>query len=77
LGRYDQDIPLRKKATDVKVLIADDEQITRVTLKKLLTKRGYDVTVARDGTEAYELLCRPDAPSIAVLDWMMPWHRWD
>src|SRR4051812_28726926 len=56
----------------MKVLVADDEKITRVTLKKLLTKRGYEVVVAKDGSEAYKLLSRPDAPSIAVLDWLMP-----
>lgn len=56
----------------MKVLVADDEQITRVTLKKLLTKRGYDVVLAKDGAEAYEVLCRPDAPSLAILDWLMP-----
>jgi two-component system chemotaxis response regulator CheY len=56
----------------VKVLIADDEEITRVMLRTLLSERGYDVVVASDGAEAYELLRRPDAPSIAILDWMMP-----
>jgi two-component system cell cycle response regulator len=56
----------------VKVLVADDDEITRVTLHTLLTKRGYEVLLAKDGIEAFELLGRPDAPSIAILDWLMP-----
>jgi two-component system cell cycle response regulator len=56
----------------VKVLIAEDEAVSRVRLQALLTKWGYEVTVARDGLEAWDLLHRPDAPSLAVLDWMMP-----
>ena len=56
----------------MQVLIADDDEITRIMLRTLLTEQGYDVVVASDGAEAYELLRRPDAPSIAILDWMMP-----
>jgi two-component system cell cycle response regulator len=56
----------------VKILIADDEDGTRLKLETLLAKLGYDVLVARDGAEAWELLQREDAPSLALLDWLMP-----
>ncbi len=56
----------------MKVLVADDDRITRITLRKLLTQRGYDVVLAKNGSEALEVLSVPDAPLLAILDWMMP-----
>jgi diguanylate cyclase (GGDEF)-like protein len=37
-----------------------------------LTKWGYRVTAVASGAEAWEILQRPDAPRMAILDWMMP-----
>jgi sigma-B regulation protein RsbU (phosphoserine phosphatase) len=56
----------------MKVLIADDDTITRIALGKLLEKWGYEVVQALDGGKAWELLCQKDPPRIAILDWMMP-----
>jgi diguanylate cyclase (GGDEF)-like protein len=56
----------------VKILIAEDEDGTRLKLETLLGRLGYEVAVARNGTEAWELLQREDAPSLALLDWLMP-----
>jgi DNA-binding response OmpR family regulator len=56
----------------MKVLIADDDTITRIALGKLLEKWGYEVVLALDGGKAWKLLCREDPPRIAILDWMMP-----
>ncbi|MEJ2157901.1 MAG: response regulator [Desulfobacteraceae bacterium] len=56
----------------MKVLIADDETITRFALGRLLEKWGYDVIEVRDGRKAWESLCQKDPPRIAILDWMMP-----
>jgi diguanylate cyclase (GGDEF)-like protein len=33
---------------------------------------GYDAVIARDGLEASQILQGPDAPKLAILDWMMP-----
>jgi two-component system cell cycle response regulator len=41
-------------------------------LQALLAKWGYDVVQAENGDEAWEKLKAPDAPRIALLDWMMP-----
>ncbi len=54
------------------VLIADDEPISRRLLEILLNKWGYDVTVASNGDEAWQLLQPEEHPKIAILDWMMP-----
>lgn len=56
----------------MKILIADDEQVSRRMLQRLLTKWGYEVVSVEDGKSAWEQLNTPDAPRIALLDWMMP-----
>ncbi|MGB0034036.1 MAG: diguanylate cyclase [Candidatus Acidiferrales bacterium] len=55
-----------------KILIAEDDPVSRRVLEVFLVKWGYDVIVATSGTDALELLERHDAPRLAVLDWMMP-----
>ncbi len=55
-----------------RVLIADDEPVSRLRLERLLTKWGYDVVTAADGEEAWRGLSGADAPQLAVLDWVMP-----
>ena len=55
-----------------RVLIAEDDPISRRLLESILVKWGYDVTVVEDGLEALRLLDSADAPRLAVLDWMMP-----
>jgi diguanylate cyclase (GGDEF)-like protein len=56
----------------MKILIADDSVIDRHILESSLRKWSYEVMTACDGIEAWELLQSPDAPQLAVLDWMMP-----
>ena len=56
----------------MRILIADDDNIFRFALEKLLVKWGYEVSAARDGNEAWEILANERAPSLALLDWMMP-----
>lgn len=55
----------------MKILIAEDDPVSRCVLEATLVKLGYEVTVTMDGHEAWEALQR-DAPPIAILDWMMP-----
>ena len=54
------------------ILIADDDAISRHMLQFFLVKWGYEVTAAADGLEALRILESREAPSLAVLDWMMP-----
>jgi diguanylate cyclase (GGDEF)-like protein len=56
----------------VKILIADDEAVSRRLLKGTLNRRGHEVVEAGDGTTAIELLLGDDGPRLAILDWMMP-----
>jgi len=54
------------------ILIAEDDPISRRALEITVGKWGHRVVVTTDGLAAYELLSRPDAPRLAILDWMMP-----
>ncbi|HEY4739737.1 MAG TPA: diguanylate cyclase [Candidatus Acidoferrales bacterium] len=56
----------------MRVLIAEDDKISRRVLEASLNEWGYDVTAVADGKEALELLGGENAPRLAVLDWMMP-----
>ncbi len=56
----------------MKILIAEDDYITRLMVQVSLEKWGYRVSCAGDGDEAWEILQKPDAPQIAILDWEMP-----
>jgi two-component system cell cycle response regulator len=56
----------------MRILIAEDTLISRRMLQSLLAKWGYDVVSVEDGDAAWEKLKSPDAPRMALLDWMMP-----
>ena len=56
----------------MKILIAEDDLVSRRLLEATLTKWGFETAVACDGAEAWERLRQPDAPRLAILDWMMP-----
>jgi two-component system, OmpR family, alkaline phosphatase synthesis response regulator PhoP len=55
----------------MKILVADDDPITRESLEACLKPEGYDVLLARDGAEALELW-RKHRPELLCLDIMMP-----
>lgn len=56
----------------MKILIAEDDMISRRLLETTLIKWGYEVIVTCDGVAAWELLQSVDPPPLAILDWMMP-----
>lgn len=56
----------------MKILIADDDVTSRRVLTGVLKKYGHEVVATVDGAEAWEIMQRPDAPRLAILDWMMP-----
>jgi len=56
----------------MKILIADDEVLSRRLLEKTLQKAGYQVQAVQNGSAAVEELCKPDGPRLALLDWAMP-----
>ena len=60
----------RQEAT--RVLIADDDSITRRLLQKTLERAGYDVVAVENGHKALEVLSSQIGPRLALLDWLMP-----
>jgi phosphoserine phosphatase RsbU/P len=54
------------------VLIAEDEAASRRLLEATLRRWGHEVVVTVDGDAAWAALQRSDAPSVAILDWVMP-----
>jgi two-component system, cell cycle response regulator len=56
----------------MRILIADDDAMSRRLLEKTLEREGYDVTAVGNGRVALQHLCLPDGPRLALLDWMMP-----
>jgi CheY-like chemotaxis protein len=56
----------------VKILIAEDERVSRRLLQITLTSWGHEVIVTEQGDSAWAILEQGDAPSLAILDWMMP-----
>src|SRR2546425_4002922 len=56
----------------MKILIAEDDAVSRRVLEATLVKWGFEVTTTTNGTEAWEVLVAEGAPKLAILDWMMP-----
>ncbi len=55
----------------MKLLIAEDDAFFRKILRQLLAP-DFEIIVAEDGTQAWELLRQNDWPLIAIVDWVMP-----
>lgn len=55
----------------MKILVVDDEQAVRESLRRSLKFNGYDVLLAADGVEAVEMVHREN-PGLLILDVMMP-----
>lgn len=56
----------------MRILIAEDDAISRKLLAAILQKTGYEVIEAIDGNQAWRLMQAEGAPEIALIDWMMP-----
>jgi two-component system, cell cycle response regulator len=56
----------------MRVLIAEDDVISLRLLESWVGKWGHEVVAVRDGAEAWEMLRQEQAPSLALLDWVMP-----
>ncbi|PYQ94258.1 MAG: response regulator [Acidobacteria bacterium] len=56
----------------MRVLVAEDDRVTGEILARTLERWGYEASVVRDGRDAWEHLRGEVAPTLAILDWMMP-----
>ena len=55
----------------MKILIADDDPVSRRLLQNYLQKWGHEVVVAMNGAEAWTLFEQQEFP-VVISDWMMP-----
>ncbi len=62
----------RAPASPLRILIAEDDVVSRTVLDRTLRGWGHEVVVTHDGAQAWDALLADDAPSLAILDWMMP-----
>lgn len=56
----------------MRILIAEDDPISRKVLEATLIKWNYEVLVAGDGVQAWQIIQRDNSLDLAILDWMMP-----
>jgi two-component system cell cycle response regulator len=56
----------------MKILIAEDDPVSRMMLARALQRTGYQVIAVADGAQAMKELDQEDAPRLALLDWVMP-----
>lgn len=56
----------------MRILVAEDDPVSRRVIDAALATTGYQVTCADDGAQAWSLLQEDREIRMAVLDWMMP-----
>lgn len=54
------------------VLLAEDSAIYRHLIRTHLADWGFDLVCAKDGRAAWNFLTQPNAPRLALLDWVLP-----
>lgn len=65
------DISLPDEIQGMRILIAEDEPMSRLLLQTHLQKWGYEVTAAHNGAEAWRFFQAGTFP-LVISDWMMP-----
>ena len=55
-----------------RILVAEDDPVSRTLISSRLANWGYEVVVTCDGAEAMAVLRGRNAPVLAILDWSMP-----
>jgi two-component system cell cycle response regulator len=56
----------------VRILLAEDDLISRRLVEQVLASAGYEVLNVSEGDAAAAILCSDGGPRLALLDWMMP-----
>ncbi|QIN81617.1 diguanylate cyclase [Rubrobacter tropicus] len=56
----------------MKILVAEDDAVSRTILKRAVEKLGHECLVAEDGRSAWETFCAQPCVDVIISDWMMP-----
>jgi CheY-like chemotaxis protein len=54
-----------------KILVVEDNEVSREMLRKRLERRGYSVVIARDGEQGYSL-ASSESPDLILMDISLP-----
>lgn len=63
---------MHEEKDKIKILVAEDDLVSRLMLVSALKKWGYEPVVVDNGKSALEVLLDKSPPLIAILDWVMP-----
>lgn len=55
-----------------KIMVVDDEEDIRKTVKAILEKNGYNVTTAVNGDDCLKKMQKGEKPDLVLMDIMMP-----
>ena len=55
----------------IRILIAEDDPVSRHVLSAILAQWGYETIITTNGNEAWQAI-QDEQPDMAILDWMMP-----
>jgi DNA-binding response OmpR family regulator len=72
LPYFDPDETRSDAPSKARILVAEDDPVSRSLISTRLEKWGYDVVITHDGAEAMAVMRGRDAPTLAILDWSMP-----
>jgi two-component system cell cycle response regulator len=56
----------------MKILVADDDRVSRRLMERMLQQNGYEVITAENGRQVVDILTKEGGPRLAVINWMMP-----
>lgn len=56
----------------MRVLVAEDDTVSRTILRRAVERAGHEVVVAEDGEEAWRLYKADPDVDVVISDWMMP-----
>jgi CheY-like chemotaxis protein len=56
----------------MRILLAEDSAVYRHLISGHLKEWGFDLVIAKNGAEAWNLLQQPEPPSLVLLDWVLP-----
>jgi DNA-binding response OmpR family regulator len=56
----------------MRILVAEDDAVSRRVLEAVLERMGHDCDVTADGDQAWARLSDGGLPDVLITDWMMP-----
>ncbi len=72
LGQAIEDEPEDEVKGPPRVLVVDDDEDARLLVRTVMQKQGFEVTEAKDGFQALEILKIDPEYSVVILDLLMP-----